>query len=361
MNQTRKKLVLTIVFISIFLGLFGIYMIYEASNIWANFKYNDSFYFLKRQIIYFIIGMFMFFIGYKIPLHFFKKYSVIFLIVTYILLGLVLIPGVGLIRGGSASWLGYGMISFQPSEVFKLSLITFLAVLLENKYYKTDHLSIVIKVLIFAFFGFGLILLQPDFGTCMVLAVAVFGMIFVTKLPKKYFVMMMGIGLVGVVIMIMTAAYRLQRMFSFIDPFSDPLGSGFQILQSLYAIGPGGLLGKGESYQKYYYLPEPQTDFIFAIIVEEFSLIGGLILISLYAILFYSIYKLIRRNNTLFKTYLDLGLLILFLVQVIINLGVVIGLFPVTGITLPLISYGGSSLCVLYFSLGLIIHKEEKI
>ena len=169
------------------------------------------------------------------------------------------------------------------------------------------------------------------------------------------------IPVIGILILLMSKSYRLERIYALIDPFSDPLGSGFQIIQSLYALGPGGLIGQGinGSIQIHYYLPEPQTDFIFAIIVEEFGLIGGLIIILLYSLIIFSSFVLIKNEKSLFKAFLSLGLLSVFMIQVIINLGVVIGLFPVTGITLPLISYGGSSLIVVLFSLGLIVNKGE--
>ena len=172
----------------------------------------------------------------------------------------------------------------------------------------------------------------------------------------KYIIILLGVIIVGGVTLVLLEDYRIKRITAFIDPFQDALGSGFQIIQSLFALGPGGLVGKGieGSVQKHYYLPEPQTDFIFAVIVEEFGLVGGLIIILLYSILFYSSYIVIKNSTNVFKGLLYLGLLSIFTFQVLINLGVVIGLLPVTGITLPLISYGGSSLTIELFSLGLI-------
>ena len=162
------------------------------------------------------------------------------------------------------------------------------------------------------------------------------------------------------VALILIAPYRFERIRAFIDPWSDPLGSGFQIIQSLYAIGPGALMGNGmfASYQKHFYLPEPQTDFIFAIIVEEFGLIGGLIVLGVFAMLFIFGFKKARQQKLEFNALLIVGLLGLILVQVIVNLGVVVSLLPVTGITLPLISYGGSSLSVCLCSLGLIVSRK---
>ena len=200
-----------------------------------------------------------------------------------------------------------------------------------------------------------------DYGTSMVILSAIIIMMFTSRLKIRYFVIAFFILLLFIGILIILAPYRAERITSFIDPFKDPLGSGFQMIQSLFSVSPGGFIGLGidQSIQKYFYLPEPQTDFIFAIIVEEFGLLGGTIILVLYALLFYECFQIIRYSKDEFNAYFSLGILSLFLVQVLINLGVVVSILPVTGITLPLISYGGSSLCVLLFSLGLMLHKEN--
>ena len=336
-------------------------MVKESSKIWAGYLYNDEFYFFKRQSIYFILGMVSFFIGTKIKESWVKKYGIILLMISYILLILVLIPGVGITKNGSTSWLGISSLSFQPSEFFKIGIIVFNSSYLSSFYQRSKKIYSLLPVLIASLLGIVLIMLQPDFGTCMVILSSIFVQVLLSRLPGKWFVSIIILGVIGILILIMSKSYRLERIYAFIDPFSDPLGSGFQIIQSLYALGPGGLIGQGinGSIQIHYYLPEPQTDFIFAIIVEEFGLIGGLIIILLYSLIIFSSFVLIKNEKSLFKAFLSLGLLSVFMIQVIINLGVVIGLFPVTGITLPLISYGGSSLIVVLFSLGLIVNKGE--
>ena len=338
-------------------------MVKESSKIWASYLYKDEFYFFKRQAIYFILGVVSLFIGMKVNVELLRKYNIIFLIFSYVLLLLVLIPGLGITKNGSTSWLGVGSLSFQPSEFFKIAIIVFNSYFLSSNYKRSKKIFNILPMLVISILGILLIMLQPDFGTCMVILGAIFIQVLVSKLPGKWFAGIITLGLIGVVILIFSKSYRMDRIYAFIDPFSDPLGSGFQIIQSLYALGPGGLIGQGinGSIQIHYYLPEPQTDFIFAIVVEEFGLIGGLIIIGLYSVIIFSSYILIKNENDLFKAYLSLGLLSVFLIQVIINLGVVIGLFPVTGITLPLISYGGSSLIVIMFSLGLIVNKGEKL
>lgn len=354
-----KKYRFNITLITFMILIFGVYMVYDASYIWSTYKYEDSFYFLKRQSLFALLGIILFFVSQKISLNFLKKHVNMLLLISLILLILVLIPNVGLVRGGSSSWLGFSFLNIQPSEFFKITIILFFAKFIEKNYQKTLKLKTLLFPLLIAGVGLTLIMLQPDFGTCMVIIASLILMLFITRLKFRYFIFSFFILILFVVFLILLAPYRAERITSFIDPFSDPLGTGFQMIQSLFAITPGSLLGKGVglSIQKYYYLPEPQTDFIFAIVVEEFGLIGGSILILLYGLLFYNCFKLITLSVDRFKMFFSLGLLALFLVQVLINLGVVTSLLPVTGITLPLVSYGGSSLCVLMFSLGLMIHE----
>ena len=356
-NQYKKNaMIITFIILAI-----GVFMVYDASYIWSEFKYGDRFYYLKRQMIFALIGIILFFIGKKISLSFLKKHINLLLLISFLMLGMVLIPHVGLIRGGSSSWLGVGPISIQPSELFKISLILYFAKFLSTHYKDTMKIKSFILPIFLCIFGIFLIMLQPDFGTSMVILSAIIIMMFTSRLKVRYFVIAFFILLLFIGILIILAPYRAERITSFIDPFKDPLGSGFQMIQSLFSVSPGGFIGLGidQSIQKYFYLPEPQTDFIFAIIVEEFGLLGGTIILVLYALLFYECFQIIRYSKDEFNAYFSLGILSLFLVQVLINLGVVVSILPVTGITLPLISYGGSSLCVLLFSLGLMLHKEN--
>ena len=206
-------------------------------------------------------------------------------------------------------------------------------------------------------------MLEPDFGTGMVIVISLIGLIFISGTDISIFVKIGIAGVIGIVVLILIAPYRLSRITSFLNPWSDPLGSGFQMIQSLYAIGPGGLLGFGflGSRQKHFYLPEPQTDFIFSIITEEFGFIGALVVISLFIILYYNITKLAIRCNDLFGKYLIFGLLFLLVFQTLLNLSVVVGLVPITGVTLPFISYGGSSLLVSMIFIGIILNISDNI
>ena len=204
-------------------------------------------------------------------------------------------------------------------------------------------------------------MLQPDFGTGIIIVISILGMLFVAGLNIKIFIRFGIIGILGIIILILVAPYRLTRILSFLNPWSDPLGSGFQIIQSMYSIGPGGLfgLGLGNSIQKHFYLPEPQTDFIFSIISEEFGFLGIIIVSILFTIIFYSAFKISIKCEDLFGKYLVFGITFSLIFQTVLNLSVVVGLIPVTGVTLPFLSYGGSSLLVCMSSMGIILNISK--
>ena len=340
----------------------GLIMIYSASYIWASYKFGDSLKYVKQQGIFIIIGIALSYIILKLDSNFFYKHSKKFLIGSFILLILVLIPGIGVIRNGSRSWFGIGSFGVQPSEAMKLALIISCSKYLGNKNKINKSLKDIWKVLALTGLAFLLIMLEPDFGTGVILVMTIIALLFISGLKSKYFKIFMIIGLLGATILIILAPYRLDRITSFINPWKDPLGSGFQIIQSLFAIGPGGLLGFGflNSRQKHFYLPEPQTDFIFSVICEEFGIIGALIVIMLFTLLITLIIKLALEQNNLFKKYVIFTLGFQMIFQTILNLSVVIGLIPVTGVTLPFISYGGSSLLISIISISIILNLTKK-
>ena len=326
-----------LLFISvIIICIFGIIMIYSASSIWAEFKYQDAFKYVKQQGLFFIVGIFVMLFASKINLDFLKKKANLILGVCFLLLVLVLIPGIGSIRNGSRSWFGIGGLGIQPSEFAKLGLIIFTAKYLANNQKNMNDVkkgAIPIFLVIGVFFL--LIMLEPDFGTAMVMALTLIALIFISGLPFSFFIKLGILGLGGIVALIIAAPYRMARIVSFLNPWSDPLGSGYQIIQSLYAIGPGGLLGQGflNSRQKHFYLPEPQTDFIFSIISEEFGFLGVLIVCGFFFFIFYRMLRIALRSSDLFCKYLAFGLAFGILIQAVLNLAVVVGLIPVTGVT----------------------------
>ena len=354
-----KKLNILLLIIVTIMALYGIIMIYSASSVWAQYKFNDAFHFAKYQFIFFIISFLCMLIVKKIDYNLYKKHSNKILLLSLILLILVLIPGIGTLRNGSRSWFKIGPFGLQPSEIAKVSLIIFLSKYLEKNQNNLSNIKkSILPVLGIIFLFFGLIMLEPDFGTGMVIVLSLMLILFISGVKIKFFASLGILGILGIAGLIIIAPYRLKRIISFLNPWSDPLGSGYQIIQSLYAIGPASLLGLGfgKSIQKQFYLPEPQTDFIFAIICEEFGLVGAISVIFLFISLFYIILKISLKQNNLFAKYLSFGLGMQIILQGALNLCVVTSLIPVTGVTLPFFSYGGSSLLVSMISVGIILN-----
>lgn len=360
MCDPMKKIDKYLLIAVIILSLFGLIMIYSSSNIWAEYKFNDPYKYLKSQGIFLIVGYFLIYLFTKTDHFLYKKYSNIILIICITLLILVLIPGIGSVRNGSRSWFGIGSFGIQPSEFAKLGLIIFTSKYLSNnkiKNIKTSVLPILAVVLLI----FGLIMLQPDFGTGVILVITIIALLFISGVNMNFFIKLGVLGLIGIVILVIIAPYRLERITSFLNPWNDPLGSGFQIIQSLYAIGPGGLLGMGlgNSIQKHFYLPEPQTDFIFSIISEELGFAGVLIVALLFITIIYRGIHISLKQEDKFSKYLAFGISFSFAFQTLLNLMVVVGLIPVTGVTLLFLSYGGSSLLVSMTSIGILLNISK--
>ena len=358
MKRFDYKLLIFVVLIS----LFGVLMIYSASSIWAEYKFNDEFRYLKLQGLFFIIGIVALYIVSKIDYTKYLKKANVILGICFLLLILVLIPGIGTIRNGSRSWFGVGGMGIQPSEFMKLALIIFTSKYLSNNPKEVKNIvKGVFPILFITLLAFGIIMLQPDLGTGAIILVSIVGLLFISGVNMKFFVKIGMIGLLGLAGLIIAAPYRIKRIVSFINPWTDPLGAGFQSIQSLYAIGPGGLLGMGlfNSVQKHFYLPEPQTDFIFSIISEELGIFGILIVASLFICIFYRCIKIAINTDNLFGKYLVFGITFQLAFQTILNLCVVVGLVPITGVTLPFLSYGGSSLLITMISIGIILNVSR--
>ncbi len=358
----KQKVDILLLLAIIIIAIFGIIMIYSASYIWAEYKFNDPFKFVKHQTLFFIVGIILLYIISKINYYVYFEYANILLLACVVLLILVLIPGIGTVRNGSRSWFGIGSFGIQPSEFTKLALIIFTSKYLSKnikdiKDIKKGVLPIIVLTLII----FGLIMLQPDFGTGTIIVMSIMGMLFISGVKFSFFMRIGIIGILGVVGLIIAAPYRVARILSFLNPWKDPLGTGFQIIQSLYAIGPGGLFGFGfgNSRQKHFYLPEPQTDFIFSIISEEFGFLGVIIVSTLFLIIIIRGFAIARNCKELFGKFLVSGITFGLAFQTVLNLMVVVGLIPVTGVTLPFLSYGGSSLLITLASMGIILNVSR--
>ena len=341
----------------IILSIIGIIMITSSSIIWAEYKFDDPYKYMKSQILFFLISIILMFFISKIDYKLYYKYANIIFLLSLLLMILVLIPGIGKVRNGSRSWFGIGGFGIQPSEFMKLSIIIFI-----SKYISIKKFNL-FKILILIFLVFGLIMLQPDFGTGIIIVMISISLLYLCGVSMKLFFRLGFIGIIGIIILIIIAPYRLKRIISFINPWTDPLGSGFQIIMSLYAIGPGGLFGYGlgNSRQKHFYLPEPQTDFIFSIIVEALGILGAFIILFLFWLITYNGLVISKKCDNLFAKYVSFGITFWISFQAILNLCVVVGLVPVTGVTLPFLSYGGSSLLILYIGVGIILNIGKYI
>ncbi|AWB45366.1 stage V sporulation protein E [Paenibacillus sp. CAA11] len=340
----------------------GMVMVYSAGSVLGYHDYGDSFYFLKRQLLFAVLGLVAMFFAMNYDYRLLRKYAKLGLIVCFGLIIIVLIPGIGVVRGGARSWLGISSFGIQPSEFMKLGMILFLSYWLSREESDiTRFTKGLLPPLGLIGLAFGIIMLQPDLGTGTVMLGASLLIVFTAGARIKHLAALALAGAAGFVGLILAAPYRLQRITAFLDPWSDPLGAGYQIIQSLYAIGPGGLagLGLGMSRQKYSYVPEPQTDFIFSILAEELGFIGGVLVLLLFLILVWRGMRVAMTIGDTFGSLLAVGIVGMVAVQVVINIGVVIGLMPVTGITLPLISYGGSSLTLMLTALGILLNLSR--
>jgi cell division protein FtsW len=344
--------------ISLILAI-GLVMVYSASAVLAFHEFGDSFYYVKRQLLFAALGIGAMAFTANTEYWTWRKLAPAGLLICFGLLLIVLIPGIGVVRGGARSWLGISSFGIQPSEFMKLAMVLFMAKFLSDKQQTiTSFTKGLLPPLGIMGGAFGLIMLQPDLGSAAVMIGASMLVIYTAGARMAHLGSLACIGLLGMVGLILAAPYRMERITGFLDPWKDPLGNGYQIIQSLYAIGPGGLigLGLGESRQKYNYLPEPQTDFIFSILSEELGFIGGTAVILLFLILVVRGMRTAITAPDMFGSLLAVGITGIVAVQVFINIGVVIGMMPVTGITLPLVSYGGSSLTLLLTALGILLN-----
>lgn len=337
------------------LSIVGLAFVHSAGTFWGEVHYPGQSPFIVKQSVYLLISVSLALFFRKSSFMSSPTFWLVFYYGMILALILVKIPGIGAVRNGSQSWIIIGPLSIQPAEFIKVAVIGLLAsrlsVISGMKVFSWKHLLYVLLPTI-------LIMLQPDLGSTVILLIAAFAVLFLAGYPIRFF---LTIGLAGVgafIGLIAVAPYRMERIKSFIDPWQDPLGTGFQAIQSLFAVAPGGLFGHGfgESRQKYLYLPEPQNDFIFSIIAEETGFIGATIVILLFATFVTVTFAIAARteNRQAFLIVAGMGTMIFF--QTFLNIGVVSGLLPVTGVTLPFISYGGSSLLTTWLAIGAILH-----
>src|SRR3990167_882090 len=352
-------------FISIVLALIavGLIFIYSASSVFALERFGSSSYFVKKQLIGVGLGCLFGLLAVMAPYNLIKRFSIVFFLASLILTALTLVPGLGIKIHGSSRWLRLPGLSFQPSELLKIGLILYVAHFLSRK---KNTVSSFVKTYLPLIFMVGaallILLIQPDFGLAVTLAVTVFSLLFIASFHQQYLFWSMLSLLPAAVILIAFKPYRLRRIMTFVNPWDDPQGAGFQIIQSLIAVGSGGYCGNGISCskQKFFYLPMQHTDFIFSIIAEEVGFIGCAVIIGMFLSFVYFGIRIALRLKDDFATLASLGFIILISLQATINLAVTTGLLPTKGIGLPFLSYGSSSILCLLIMIGLIINFSQE-
>ncbi len=356
----------------IFLGsiaaliIIGILFIYSSSSVYALERFGSATFFAKKQVLALLLGIIALVAARLVPLHVVKQLTPMLFFSSLLLTGLTLIPGIGRTIHGSSRWISIAGFAFQPSELLKIGLLLYTAYFLtkkEKKSFSFVHGYLPFLIIIGA--TSGILLLQPDFGLTVTLALTTFTLLFIAHFKTRHLILTLAAFIPVAGALIWFKPYRLQRILTFLNPWTDPQGSGFQIIQSLIAIGSGSFWGVGisQSKQKFFYLPMQHTDFIFSIIAEETGFTGACLLILLFTAFLYIGMKIAWQLNDPFCVFATLGFVILISLQAIINLAVTTGLVPTKGIGLPFVSYGNTALVCNLAMVGFIITmvRENRI
>ncbi|MDA1133603.1 MAG: putative lipid II flippase FtsW [Proteobacteria bacterium] len=361
-----------LIWVSLILLGIGLVMVYSSSvDIAAASKLSnyENYYYLLRQFIFITLGFFIGYICFLIPIYFWQKMAPFLFIMGLVLLILVLVPGIGREVNGSQRWISLGFTNFQPSEVVKLFTIMYASdyVLRKSKQMRTIMKGFLPMLGVIVFTGF-LLLLEPDFGALAVITLIALGILFLGGLTYKIFFSLIIFAPISIYFLITSSPYRMERIVGFLDPWADPFGKGYQLTHSLIAFGRGEFfgVGLGGSVEKLQYLPEAHTDFILAVLGEEFGFLGVTIVICLFAYLVLRMFGIAKesiQNKKHFAALMAQGIGLWFGLQGIINMGVNVGLFPTKGLTLPLLSYGGSSILMNIIALSIVLkidHENRK-
>ncbi|MFZ5450307.1 MAG: putative lipid II flippase FtsW [Thermodesulfobacteriota bacterium] len=342
----------------------GLTMVFNASTVMAQSQYNDPYFFIKRQFLFAVLGIGVLLLGRAIDYHYYRRLAYPFLFISLICLVLVFVPGIGGKIRGAARWIRLGPFNLQPSEFAKLAIALFLAYSLTKKQEKMKVFSIgFVPHMAVAGIFIVLVGLEPDFGTAITISAIVFTMLFIGGTRLTHILLALTAGVTMAVIMVLRDPKKLGRVFSYLDPWKHGQDVGYQLKQSLLAIGSGGLwgLGPGQSRAKLFYLPDAHTDFIISIFSEETGFLGVMLILALFAILIYRGFRLSLKAQDSFGAYLALSLTLLIGLPAIINLGVVTGIFPTKGLSLPFLSYGGSSLLANLLAVGILLNISKQV
>lgn len=348
-----------LLFPALFLVGIGIVMVYSASSALAIKKFGSDYFFLKKQAGFALAGVVVLVICRHFPYKYYRHLAYPLLVFSIIFLIAVYIPQFGISAGGATRWLRIGRLTFQPSELARIALVIYLAYSLEKKGDRLRDLSVgfLPHIFILAIFA-GLIIKQPDLGSIVILSMLTVLMLFIGGVRIKHLLLSVITLLPVGIYLLMSAEYRWKRLLGFIDPWQYPAAEGYQIVHSLMAFGTGGVTGTGigKGYQKLFYLPEPHTDFIFSVVGEELGLIGVLAIIGLYAWILVCGIRIAKNAADPFGSFLAAGLTVAMGLQIVVNMGVALSLLPTKGLTLPFLSYGGTSLLLNTASIGILMN-----
>ena len=346
----------------LFLVGIGVVMVYSASSTIALKKFGSDYYFLKKQAVFALLGIVVLVLCRHFPYRLFRSLTYPLLIITLIFLAVILLTRFGYSAGGATRWLRFGDLTFQPSELARFSMVIYLAYSMNKKKDKLKDFNVgfLPHVLVLGMFTV-LIIAQPDFGSVAILGTLTWIMLFVGGVRISHLSLSLVIILPLAYFLLINAEYRLNRMMSFWNPWKYSANEGYQIVHSLMAFGTGGIwgVGIGKGYQKLFYLPEPHTDFVFSVIGEELGLLGVLVILGLYALIFWRGILISKNSQDSFGSFVALGLTTAIGLQVCVNMGVALGLLPTKGLTLPFLSYGGSSLLLNMASIGILMNIGE--
>lgn len=358
-NNQQSAYDIKLLFPVLFLVGIGIVMVYSSSSALALKEFGIDYYFFKKQTFFSLLGILALVICRHIPLKFFRSLAYPLLFLAFLLLIAVKFSGLGITAGGSTRWLGLGFFTFQPSEFARFSLVLYLAYSMSKKLDKLKDFSIgfLPHVMVLGIFAI-LIFLQPDFGSVIIFGAVTWIMLFVGGVRILHLLTPLLIFLPALYLFMINAPYRFKRIMSFWDPWKYPTDEGYQMIHSFMAFGTGGIWGTGigKGYQKLFYLPEPHTDFIFSVIGEELGLLGVLLILLLYFVILWRGIGIAINANEPFGSFMAIGLTIAIGLQVCINMGVALGLLPTKGLTLPFLSYGGTSLLINMASIGVLMN-----
>ncbi len=352
-----------IIVATLLLCLFGVIMVFSASSIYALKEYGTKYYFVRKQVLYLVIGIMAGGVVAVTDINLLRRYMKVVFVLALFLMALVFVPHIGVVVSGSHRWIRIGHFSMQPSEFAKPVLILFIADLIDRKVRKGSDAVPVLGPLVYTVILLFLMIREPDFGSAAITAGVIFAILFLSGADMGSLI---ATGLSGIgagVVLVVHSTYRFNRIKAFLNPWQHAHSGAFQIVQSAIAYGAGGLtgVGLGNSFEKLFYLPEAHTDFIFSVIAEELGFLGVAAVIGVFIFLITKAFAVAARAESIFTKTTVYGLALLIAMQVIINISVTLGLLPTKGLTIPFISYGGSSLVAQLTSIGIILNLSKKV